>query len=145
MTLPVFISLAFSFGFPSSLSLPSFLFSTCSSLRMPAIASSHLMCGFLNRAVPLHIVTAAVKEDLIYKLLKNTLIKGDCRFPLDLYTPADIVKCLVLNSYFYFRGAFWILYYEPFCAVILHKIHDSPIISHPARENTFALLVRNFY
>ena len=41
VTLPVFISLAFSFGFPSSLFFPSFLFSTCSSLGMPAIAFSH--------------------------------------------------------------------------------------------------------
>ena len=31
---------------------------------MPAIASCHLMCGFLNRAVPLHIVTKAKSNDL---------------------------------------------------------------------------------
>ena len=42
--------------FPYSF-FPFFLFSICSSSGMPAIASCHLMCGFLNRAVPLHIVT----------------------------------------------------------------------------------------
>ena len=52
----LYISLASSFGFSYSL-FPSFLFSTCSSHRMPAIASSHLMCGFQNRAAPPHTVT----------------------------------------------------------------------------------------
>ena len=56
VTWPMYIIVAF--RSVSLLSLfPSFLFSTCSSSGMPAIASGHLMCGFLNRAVPLHIVT----------------------------------------------------------------------------------------
>ena len=55
VTWPMYISRAFSFGFPYSL-FPSFLFSTCSSSGMPAIVSGYLMCGFLNRAVPPHIV-----------------------------------------------------------------------------------------
>ena len=55
----MYISIAFLFGFPSSLFFPSFLFLTCSSSGMPAIASGYLMCGFLNHAVPLYIVTAA--------------------------------------------------------------------------------------
>ena len=60
VTWPMYISAAFSFVFPSSLFFPSLLFSTCSSSGMPAIASRHLMCGFLNRAVPLHIMTNCV-------------------------------------------------------------------------------------
>ena len=44
----------------------SFPFLICSSYGVPAIAFSHLMCGFLNRAVPLHTVTAGVKEQVHY-------------------------------------------------------------------------------
>ena len=39
------------------LTLSFLLFLTCSSHRMPAIASSHFMCGFQNRAAPPHTVT----------------------------------------------------------------------------------------
>ena len=64
VTCPMYISLAFSFGSSYSLFL-SFLSLTCSSSGMPAIASGHLMCGFLNRAVPLHIVTDPLKTAAI--------------------------------------------------------------------------------
>ena len=57
VTWPMYINLIFSFGSSYSLFFPFFLFLTCSSLGIPAIAFSHLMCGFLNRAMPLHIVT----------------------------------------------------------------------------------------
>ena len=81
----------------------------------------------------------------MYKLLKNTIIKGDYQFPPDLYTLADITKCAVLNNYLYFRGALWILNFKPFRTVILHKIHNSLITGHPGSKNTFALLARDFY
>ena len=41
----------------------------------------------------------------MYKLLKNIIMRGDYRFPLDLCTLADITEYAVLNNYFYFRGA----------------------------------------
>ena len=88
---------------------------------------------------------AAVKEDLTYELLRNAIIRGDRRFPPDLHTPADIAQCTVLENFLYFRGALWIPYHEPLRTAILHKIHDSPIAGHPGRENTFALLTRDFY
>ena len=66
VTWPVFLSLVFLFSFPYFLFLPSFLFLTCSSLRMPAIAFRHLICGFLNRAVPLHTVTARISWFLAF-------------------------------------------------------------------------------
>ena len=81
----------------------------------------------------------------MYKLLKNGIIRGDRRFPPDLCILVDITKCAVLNNYLYFRGALWIPYYEPLRTVILHKIHDSLIAGHPGRENTFALLIKDFY
>ena len=81
----------------------------------------------------------------MYKLLKNIIIKGDRQFPTDLCTLADIIKYAVLNNYLYFRGALWIPNFEPLRTAILHKIHNSLIISHPGRENTFALLARDFY
>ena len=28
---------------------------------------------------------------------------------------------------------------------ILYKIHDSPIGGHPGKENTFTLLIKDFY
>ena len=87
----------------------------------------------------------AVKEDHTYELLKNAVIRGDRRFPPDLHTPADIAECTVLNNCLYFRGALWIPSFEPLQTVILHKIHDSLIAGHPGRENTFALLARDFY
>ena len=40
------------------------------------------------------------------KFLKDIIIKGDRRFPLDLYTLINITECAVLNNYLYFRGAF---------------------------------------
>ena len=49
----------------------------------------------------------------MYKLLKNAIIKGDCRFLPDLCTLVDITEYAVLNNYFYFRGAFWIPNFEP--------------------------------
>ena len=81
----------------------------------------------------------------MYKFFKNTIIKGDRRFPPDLCTLANITKCAVLNNYLYFRGALWIPNFEPFRTAILHKIHDSLIAGHPGKENTFALLARDFY
>ena len=86
-----------------------------------------------------------IKENPIYKLLKNVIIKGDRQFPPDLYTLADITECAVLNNYLYFRGVFWILNFKPLRTVILHKIHNSPITGHLGRENTFVLLARDFY
>ena len=53
---PIYISLAFSFNSFYSL-FPSFLSLICNFNKIPVIASSHLICGFLNRAVPLHIIT----------------------------------------------------------------------------------------
>ena len=47
---------------------------------------------------------AAVKKDPIYELFKNTVIKGDYQFLLDLYTPADITECIILKNFLYFRG-----------------------------------------
>ena len=38
----------------------------------------------------------------MYELHKNAIIKRDYRFPPDLYTLMDIIKCAVLNNYFYF-------------------------------------------
>ena len=55
------------------------------------------------------------------------------------------MECMVLENFLYFRGAFSILYYEPLCMVILYKIHDSLIAGYPGKENTFALLTRDFY
>ena len=81
----------------------------------------------------------------MYELLKNAIIRGDCRFPPDLYTLVDITECAVLNNYLYFRGALWIPNFEPFRTAILYKIHNSPVAGHPGRENTFALLTRDFY
>ena len=81
----------------------------------------------------------------MYKFLKNIIIRGDCRFSPDLYTSANITECAVLNNYFYFRGALWIPNFEPFRMVILYKIHDFLIAGHLGRENTFALLARDFY
>ena len=87
----------------------------------------------------------AIKENPTYKLLKNAIIRGDRRLPPDLCTSADITECAVLNNYFYFRGALWIPNFEPLRTAILYKIHDSLITGHPGRENTFALLARDFY
>ena len=81
----------------------------------------------------------------MYKLLKNTIIRGDCRFPPDLCTLADITKCAVLNNYLYFRGALWILNFEPFRIIILYKILEFLITGYPGRENIFVLLTRDFY
>ena len=61
VTWPIYISLAFSFGSSYSL-FPSFLSLICNSSEIPAITFGHLMCGFLNRAVPLHIVTQPTKK-----------------------------------------------------------------------------------
>ena len=87
----------------------------------------------------------AIKEDPMYKLLKNTIIREDRRLPPDLCTSADITECAVLNNYLYFRGALWIPNFEPLRTAILYKIHDFLITGHPGRENTFALLARDFY
>ena len=87
----------------------------------------------------------AVKKDHTYKLLKNAIIKGDRRFPPDLHILADITECTVLNNYFYFRNALWIPHSKPLRTAILHKIHDSPINGHPGKENTFTLLIKDFY
>ena len=81
----------------------------------------------------------------MYELLKNIIIKGDRRFPPDLCTSADITECAVLNNYLYFRGALWILNFEPLRTVILYKIHNSPVTGHLGKENTFALLTTDFY
>ena len=81
----------------------------------------------------------------MYELLKNAIIRGDRRFPPDLCTSADITECAVLNNYFYFRGALWIPNFEPLRTAILYKIYDSLIAGHPGKENTFALLARDFY
>ena len=81
----------------------------------------------------------------MYKLLKNAIIKGDRRLPPDLCTSADITECAVLNNYLYFHGALWILNFEPLRTAILHKIHNFIIAGHTGRENTFALLTRDFY
>ena len=86
-----------------------------------------------------------MKEDPTYELLKNAIIKRDRRFPPDLCTSADITECAVLNNYLYFRGALCIPNFEPLRTVILYKIHNSLIAGHPGRENTFALLARDFY
>ena len=37
------------------------------------------------------------------------------------------------------------LYHKPFYTVILYKIHDSFIINYPGKENTFILLIKDFY
>ena len=63
MTWPMCISLTFSFNSFYSFFL-SFLSLICRFNGIPAIASSHLMCGFLNRAVPLHIVTCTLQGGL---------------------------------------------------------------------------------
>ena len=81
----------------------------------------------------------------MYKFLKNVIIRGDCRFPPDLYTSADITECAVLNNYLYFRGALWIPNLEPLQMVILYKIYHFLIAGHPGKENTFVLLARDFY
>ena len=81
----------------------------------------------------------------MYKLFKNVVIRGDRQFLPDLYTPADITKCTVLNNYLYFRSAFWIPYSKPLRTAILHKIYNSPIGGYLGRENTFILLIRDFY
>ena len=46
-----------------------------------------------------------MREDFIYKLLKNVVIRGDRRFLLDLYTPADMNECIGLKNFLYFCGA----------------------------------------
>ena len=81
----------------------------------------------------------------MYKLFKNVIIKEDRRFPPDLCTLADITECAVLNNYLYFRSALWIPNFKPFRTVILYKTHNSLITGHPGRENTFALLIKDFY
>ena len=90
VTWPMYISLAFSFG--SSYSLFFFFLSLiCSSSGMPAIASSYLMCGFLNRAVPLHIVTISFSDTL------NT-VNGFWRF-LALFT--NVINGAAINSFIF--------------------------------------------
>ena len=54
--LPVFISFAFLFGFPFFFFFPFFLFLIYNSSKIPVIAFSYLICGFLNCAVPFYIV-----------------------------------------------------------------------------------------
>ena len=86
-----------------------------------------------------------MRENLTYKLLKNIIIRGDYRFPPDLCTLINITECAVLNNYLYFHGAFWIPNFKPLRIAILYKTHDSLITGHPGKENTFALLARDFY
>ena len=43
---------------------------------MPAIAFSHLMCGFLNRAVPLHTVTLGVVGGVIGGFIRGLVMVG---------------------------------------------------------------------
>ena len=81
----------------------------------------------------------------MYELFKNIIIRGDRQFLPDLCTLIDIIKCAVLNNYLYSRGALWILNFEPLRMVILYKIYNSPVTGHPGKENTFALLTRDFY
>ena len=81
----------------------------------------------------------------MYEFLKSVIIKGDRQFPPDLYILADITKCTVLNNYLYFYNALWIPHFEPLRIAILHKIHDSLIGGHPGKENTFILLIKDFY
>ena len=49
----------------------------------------------------------------MYELFKNAIIRGDYRFPPDLCTAADIMECVVLNNYLYFRGMLWIPNFKP--------------------------------
>ena len=59
VTWPIYISFVLSFSSFYFL-FPFFLFSIYNSSGMPAITSNYLMCGFLNRAVSLHIMTIMI-------------------------------------------------------------------------------------
>ena len=81
----------------------------------------------------------------MYKFLKNVIIKEDYQFPPELCTLMNITKCAVLNNYLYFRGAFWIINFEPLQIIKLYKIHNSLTTGHLGKENTFTLFTRDFY
>ena len=76
----------------------------------------------------------------------NALHKGLACFPPQLKLKAPIGECIVdSRGALCFRNRLWIPEWEPLRTALIQRTHDSHMTGHPGRDNTFAILARQFY
>ena len=75
----------------------------------------------------------------------NAFQVGMRTFPAALNLKVSVGECQFdSRGALCFRNKLWIPNYEPLQTALIHKTHDSYITGHPGRNNTLAILSRNF-
>ncbi|KAI1005540.1 hypothetical protein K3495_g2681 [Podosphaera aphanis] len=118
----------------------------------PNLSINHLAS---SSPPPVHQKIADYLKNLKYKKLWNKGIEKDPSF-LDVYTslergdralPHSIGTSVQMTDCFFdekhalvYRGALWILNWEPLRTTLIQKLHDSHMTGHAGREITLSVL-----
>ncbi len=91
----------------------------------------------------------AVKDDAIYRRAYAAVATKERSFPARLSLKVGIDECRIVGEGpLTFRDRIWIPSKGEECTLrtrIIQKAHDSPISGHPGRDNTLAILTRQFF
>ena len=88
---------------------------------------------------------AAKARDTYLGELKQSLIRGDRRFPPALRVGASMSECSLDDDDVCFRGRKWVPNDETLRTRLDQEAHDSVLSGHPGREGTYRVLSRQFY
>jgi predicted aspartyl protease len=85
------------------------------------------------------------KDSEIYQEAFQAIQKGERKFPKELNLQVSTGDCDIREQHLRFRQRLWIPAYEPLTTALVQQTHDSFASGHPGRDNTIALLCRQFY
>lgn len=88
----------------------------------------------------------AKQSDSVYQEAMKCLKEGRRTFPMKLGLKVSIAECrLDRQENLFFRDRKWVPEDEPLRTRLIQGAHDSPLIGHPGREQTYIVVSREFF
>lgn len=81
----------------------------------------------------------------MYTELRQSLERGNCKFPSGLGIKISAAQCELRNNEILFRKRRWVPNSEFLRTRLIQKTHDPQLTGHPGKEITYAILARNFF
>lgn len=87
-----------------------------------------------------------MKEDKHFEKLYSSIWQDQRTFPTELGLKTSLSECTLDDrGALCFRKRLWVPEWEPLRTALIQKSHDSHVTGHPGRNNTLAIISRNFY
>ena len=87
-----------------------------------------------------------VEKDNSFHKLYSSFLENHRSFPAEMKLKTSLSECSIDNrGALCFRNRLWIPDWEPLKTALIQRSHDSHATGHPGRNNTLAIISREFY